>query len=465
MRLLTKWVLVCCLLVGPLSADQRFIVRVLNGLQPLTDACLVIGCSVVEGLEDPANQLFLITTSDGPGPELLASELSTVGLVDIEPDLFVTVLASSSTATTALDNSQSASYFGANVPQGYISQPAAEIIQIQKTQATFGVAGVNVVAVIDTGVDPNHPALRNVFVPGYDFTRNQEGYGSETDGIEQSTVAVVDGWPGSVGANQSTVAVVDGWSGQVNALGVGAGQSTTGTLNNSQYRAFGHGTMVAGIVHLVAPRAMIMPLKVFRADGTGYTSDILRATYRATHAGARVINMSFSMPKPSMELHLAVNYATARGTICVSSAGNQGRQTLVYPAAFENVIGVASTTNTDTRSAFSNYGQKLVWVAAPGEGIITTYPFGAYKVTSGTSVSAAFVTGTVALMLEARWDMRYAEVAQAVAHAKPIDADLGNGRLDSFLAVQAARTTQLLAPNICDVGAESSGISSRRECQ
>ena len=137
------------LLVGPLSADQRFIVRVLNGLQPLTDACLVIGCSVVEGLEDPANQLFLITTSDGPGPELLASELSTVGLVDIEPDLFVTVLASSSTATTALDNSQSASYFGANVPQGYISQPAAEIIQIQKTQATFGVAGVNVVAVID----------------------------------------------------------------------------------------------------------------------------------------------------------------------------------------------------------------------------------------------------------------------------------------------------------------------------
>ena len=68
-------------------------------------------------------------------------------------------------------------------------------------------------------------------------------------------------------------------------------------------------------------------------------------------------------------------------------------------------------------------------------------------------------------MLEARWDMRYAEVAQAVAHAKPIDADLGNGRLDSFLAVQAARTTQLLAPNICDVGAESSGISSRRECQ
>ena len=201
--------------------------------------------------------------------------------------------------------------------------------------------------------------------------------------------------------------------------------------------------MVAGIVHLVAPEAMIMPFKVFHADGTGYTSDIVRAIYRATNAGARVINMSFSMPDSSKAVALAVNYATYAGVICVASAGNQDLKTLVYPAAFKNVMGVASTTNDDTRSTFSNYGQQLVWVAAPGEGIITTYPFGAYAATWGTSFSAPFVSGTVALLLQVRWNMGYSDAAEAIAHAKPINSDLGYGRLDIFLAAQAARSPQL----------------------
>ena len=427
MRLLTKWVLVCILLVGPLNADQRFIVRVLGGVLPLDGACLLLGCNVVRNLDDPAGELFLLTTSNGVIPSLFEPLLSAlVSIVDIEPDLLVTVVQNDPPIPAALYDSQLVPYFGAYVRDGYISQPAAQIVRIQQAQTTFGVTGTGIVAVIDTGVDPNHPVLNSVLVEGYDFTRNQDG-GSEMADVSQSTVAVVD--------NESP-AYVNGYAAAI------LDQSTVAVVDNDKYSAFGHGTMVAGIVHLVAPQAMIMPLKAFGADGSGYTSDILRAIYKASQAGARVINMSFSMSNSSKELQKAVDKATNDGVICVASVGNQGQPVLVYPAAFSNVMGVASTTNDDTRSTFTNYGQPPVWVAAPGEGIVTTYPWSTYAAAWGTSFSAPFVSGTAALLLQVQWNMRFSNAAAAIANAKPIDSDLGHGRLDIFLAVQAARAMQ-----------------------
>src|SRR6185436_1850103 len=114
-------------------------------------------------------------------------------------------------------------------------------------------------------------------------------------------------------------------------------------------------------------------------------SDILRAVYFAANKGAKIINMSFSRPTPSLELKLALDYAAARGVILVASAGNDGKAILAYPAAYDNVIGVASTTNDDVRAAFSNYGSKLVTLAAPGEGIITPFPGGGFAAATGTS--------------------------------------------------------------------------------
>jgi hypothetical protein len=159
---------------------------------------------------------------------------------------------------------------------------------------------------------------------------------------------VVDGSPTYV--NQSTAAVVD--------------PSTVSNLNNSADADFGHGTMVSGIVHLVAPTTRIMPLKVFGADGSGYISDVVRAVNYAVRAGARVINMSFSTPQSSPSLSNAVTHAVNSGTLCVA-AGNDGEKIVVYPAAYTGVIGVASTSNSDVLSSFSNYGSSLVWVAAP----------------------------------------------------------------------------------------------------
>ena len=197
------------------------------------------------------------------------------------------------------------------------------MIRTDATHAAFNAGAGVIVADIDTGVDPTHPVLKNVLTAGYDFTRNSNG-GSEMADVSQSSVAVLDkqgNRPSKV--SQSAVAVLD--------------QSAVAVLDGPGYEAFGHGTMTAGIIHLVAPQAQIMPLKAFQADGSGYNSNILRAIYYAIAHGAKVINMSFNYTTYSQELANAVNYANANGVICVAAAGNSGEQVTVYPAALKGV--------------------------------------------------------------------------------------------------------------------------------
>jgi thermitase len=159
--------------------------------------------------------------------------------------------------------------------------------------------------------------------------------------------------------------------------------------------------------------------------------------------------MSFNLAAYSQEIKNAIDFATLNGVISVAAAGNQGQDALVYPAAYKNVISVASTTNDDQRSSFSNYGSDLIWVGAPGEGIVTTYPFGTYAAGWGTSFSAPFVSGGAALMLDYSGSLlmdllifqNQSDEAQAVAHAKPLGPDLGHGRLDIIQALTAWRSS------------------------
>ena len=166
----------------------------------------------------------------------------------------------------------------------------------------------------------------------------------------------------------------------------------------------------------------------------------MRAIYYAVQNDANVINMSFDTITNSTELKNALDFANQLNVICVASAGNdgQGPPTLVYPAALQtDVMGVASTSDLDTRSTFSNYGNAIVWVAAPGEGIITTYPFSTYAAGWGTSFSAPFVAGGVALMRNLRPDIDESLAALALAHAQFVGPDMGNGRLDLVMALAA----------------------------
>src|SRR5260370_1034746 len=100
-------------------------------------------------------------------------------------------------------------------------------------------------------------------------------------------------------------------------------------------------------------------------------------------------------------------------------------------------MGVASTSNLDSRSTFSNFGNAIVWVAAPGEAIVTTYPFSTYSAGWGTSFSAPFVSGGAALLRALRTDINQSLASAAIAHAQFVGADMGNGRLDLLMALTA----------------------------
>jgi subtilisin family serine protease len=410
------------------SSGSRIIVRDTLGQLALNTTCILLGCKVQYGLGDPNGQVFLITAPPLVNPILFIAKLVLQpGITGVEIDQAVKTQGASAGATPSyLTDKNAVNYYGATVWEGYVTQPALQLVRSMTVHSTYNAAGAGViVAVIDTGVDPNNPVLKPVLVPGYDFTRNISG-GSEMSDVSQSTVAVLDD-AGQV--NQSTVAVLD--------------QSTVAVLDgNGQYAAFGHGTMTSGIVHLVAPQAKIMPLKAFTASGSGYASDVMRAIYYAAKNGAKVLNMSFEFTTYSPELNNAVQYASKNGVISVASAGNDGQQENVYPAALANVIDVASTSNQDTQSVFTNFGAPPVWLAAPGEGIMTTYPWGSYAAGWGTSFSAPFVAGTAALMVGINNSCAESQTANALTYAQPIsDPSLSNRRLDSYKAVQSWRTT------------------------
>jgi subtilisin family serine protease len=210
-------------------------------------------------------------------------------------------------------------------------------------------------------------------------------------------------------------------------------QSNTSILD-STYPDFGHGTMVAGIVHLIAPTAKIMPLKAFHADGTSNLSDIIRAIYYAADHGVNVLSMSFSMQQSSPALQAAIQYALGKNVTLVAASGNDGLKTLVYPASYNGVEGIGSTSNTDVRSTFSNYGSGVAMFAAPGEGVITTFPGGGYAAAWGTSFSTPMVAGAASLVIQARPTAKPGDVINALSKAKQL-SDMGYGRIDLYQAL------------------------------
>jgi hypothetical protein len=447
-RILLLLLCLALLTAKPAAAENRFIVRSNLGQQLLSTVCALHGCTVVRALDGTLNQVFLLTAPDAIDPTLLLNVLSaTPGILNAELDQLLSLVGGQNKLTTipaGLSDTTPVTYFGAQVWHGYANQPAAQIIRVAEAQNTFQVSGMGIVADIDTGVDPNHPALQSVLLPGYDFTRNQPN-GSEMTDFTQPPPS--GNPPAAAQVNQSTAAVLD--------------QSTAAVLDGKvQYAAFGHGTMVMGVIHLVAPKAHLLPLKAFNADGSAQLSDILRAIYYAAQNNANVINMSFDLKTNSQELSNALSYANQLNIICASSAGNDGMQEIVYPAAYANdVMGVASTDDLDKRSSFSNYGNAIVWVAAPGEQIITTYPFSTYAAGSGTSFSAPFVSGTSALFHELQPGGDQTNAAQAISHAQVIGADMGNGRLDVVQALQSVHPTNTSSDFTVSAGPASKTIA------
>ena len=408
----------------PAAAQQRYIVVSTGGLSSVLNLCGLLGCQVQGTLDGNVGQTFLVASANLLNTTLTLVE-SLLGIVSIEPDHLLPIgRPSLPSIPYGLYDTSPVNYYGAAVWHGYAAQPAAQIIRLQDAQNGFGISGTGIVALIDTGVDPYHPVLQPVLLQGYDFTRNRPGASEWLDvtGTQMGNQNS-QGQPGYV--QQSTAAVLD--------------QSTAAVLDGSPCAAFGHGTMTSGLVHLVAPGAKILPLKAFSADGTGYLSNIVAALYYAVQNHANVVNMSFDLSSSSSALNRAVSYANKAGVVLVAAAGNESTSAAVYPAAINGkVVGIASTTDRDTRSSFSNYGPADVWIAAPGEYVISTYPGGTYASESGTSFSSPLVAGTVALLLNAKESgFNQSNVANALANAQLLTPELNHGRLNVYQAVSA----------------------------
>ena len=401
--------------------------------------------------------------ADVLGTELVSAGAMTEGATGAGVDTAAPGFQTALTSTGTYAGPETA-YFSTPLWNGYMNQPAAGIMNLAAAHADPRpeALGLGVVAIIDTGVDPNHPALAGALVPGYDFILEQAGYASEWNALDPVAHATTEQDLQGV-ADQSYTTLVDG-----NAEAFVEQSYTTlvdqsyTTLVDQSYTTlvdskdlppgFGHGTMVAGLVRLVAPAAMIMPLRVFDGMGRGNLGDIVRAIYYAVDNGAHVINMSFSTDSYSAELQQAISYAANNGVVCVSSVGNEGGPGHTYPSFFGNVIGVASTNHQDYRSDFTNRGPAFVTLAATGEALMTTFPGGLYAAAWGTSFSSGVVAGTVALLHDANGGSmipaNFYQAAQALT-VSAVRADvpqMGAGRLDIDHAMNCGPTGGICNP-------------------
>ncbi|TCP59167.1 thermitase [Tumebacillus sp. BK434] len=265
------------------------------------------------------------------------------------------------------------------------------LTKIQAPQAWDYALGTGVtIAIIDTGVDIQHPDLSSKIVAGYDFVNN------DTDADDDQ----------------------------------------------------GHGTHVAGIAAAsgnnglngsgVAPNARIMPVKVLNYSGSGYTSDIISGLFFAADNGAKVINLSMGGGAYSSAFQNAVNYAWNKGAVIVAAAGNNGNTTVQYPAGYNNVFSVACTTSTDAKCSFSNYGT-WVDIAAPGLNIYSTANGGGMTTMSGTSMATPIVSGVAALTIERfGYSVSPATVVDRICSSADKIINLGTncGRVNAYRSVQ-----------------------------
>jgi len=247
-----------------------------------------------------------------------------------------------------------------------------------------------VVAVIDTGVEYTHPDLSaNIWENNDEIADN---------GIDDDDNGYVDDVRGYDFVTISDSYVYEG--------------EDPGPSDNDPIDVQGHGTHVAGTVAAEGNNGMgvsgvswavsIMPVRAGFKNTSGggslLNSNIVNAIMYAADNGANVISMSFGSSYNSSTQRTAVEYAASKGVILVAAAGNSNSTSKHYPAAYDDVISVGSTSSTGKKSSFSNYGD-WVDISAPGSGIISTYLDGTYRTMSGTSMATPMLSGAAALLL------------------------------------------------------------------
>lgn len=277
-----------------------------------------------------------------------------------------------------------------------------DLIEVPDVWTTSTGSGVKV-AVIDTGIDKNHPDIN------------------------------VAGGVGFADRNPFVVKATTKW-------------------NDDN----GHGTHVAGIIGALdnsigvvgaAPDVSLYAVKVLNKDGSGYVSDIIAGIDWSVRENMDIASMSLGGPGYSQAFQDAINVANESGVLIIAAAGNEGDGEIStpetsYPAAYDNVVAVAATDRNNNVAGFSNSGN-YVDIAAPGVNIRSTWNDGLYNTISGTSMACPHVTGVAALVLVKDTTQSPDDVAAILTSTATdlgiggFDNSYGNGLVNASAAVAA----------------------------
>jgi len=321
------------------------------------------------------------------------------------------------------------------------------------------------VAVIDTGIDYNHPDIKNnMWInSSEDINGNSVMDPDDINGLDDDSNGHIDDILGYNFANDSNDPVDDH----------GHGTHVAGTIAAT-------GDNAIGVVGL-AFRSQVMPVKALNDQGSGTSADLAEAIEYAANNGAEVINMSIGGPIKVWVIQDAIDYAYGQGVVLVASAGNNfgGDAAHTWPSAYENVISVASTDQHDIISDFSNVGVKID-VSAPGGGsinsndpgklgrnILSLRAFGTdmcgdgtcivneeYIRACGTSMAAPHVSALAALILSRHPGFTNEEIRQVMrtsaddTDSAGWDPTTGYGRINAYeaLQIETIPTAKIIEP-------------------
>ena len=306
----------------------------------------------------------------------------------------------------------------------FADQYAHQLIQMSKAWDISTGSRDIVVAVLDTGVDVNHPDLKdNIWVNEDEIPDN------DIDDDNNGFIDDVAGW--NFESNNNDVTPEFDWSG-----------------------VEGHGTMVSGVIAGVGNNGIgvsgvnwTISIMALRLGTEITTADVAAGLDYAAANGAHVANMSFggddSGPEGDQAVKMAIDNAYAQGVLLVASAGNDDTALPQYPAAYYNVMAVSSTNGEDIKTGHSSFGH-WVDIAAPGTDIVTTDLENEYISTAGTSFSGPYVAAVGALVLSHRPDLTHVEIRAILENTTdPVDYGamdpnlgyVGTGRVNAYKAL------------------------------
>jgi subtilisin family serine protease len=389
MLLMTLWLgLMASLASSPTDSrypsdfrQDRVVVKIVQGAS--VESLMARGGTRILGQVAGTDNFSIEVPAGQTVEDLLAALNTDPDVVFAEPDYILEAPEARQTSMAFVDEGSPA-FRDTESPASYFAQTAYDQISGPWARAHATGRGV-MVAVIDTGVSLQHPALAGRFSPiGHDFLDNDEDATDEPGGVSS-----------------------------------------------------GHGTFVSGIIALAAPGAAIMPIRALDIDGRGSAFDIARAIRFAVDHGAKVINMSFGMWAASTVMEEALRYAIERGVVGVAACGNDNTERVSqFPANNPHVISTGAVDWRDHKARFSNFG-RYVKTSAPGENIYSAFLDDGFAFWSGTSFAVPFVAAEAALIWERFPYFGREEVeARLLSTADDINRSLGD-ELRNRLGVRA----------------------------